>query len=65
MLHLFSSNETIDEVSTKDLVYMSVPFIQAEVELNARATQRDERMLHLRKAQVCSMLCIEILLHIH
>lgn len=60
-LHLFSRNETLDDVSSGDLIYMTAPFILGEVELNARATERDRRLELLRKAQVIvifSVTCI-------
>ncbi|KAH8117003.1 TAP42-like protein [Phellopilus nigrolimitatus] len=60
-LHLFSTNETLEEVSTRDLIYMTVPFILAELESSARATQRDDRLARLRKAQVHFKLFISLL----
>ncbi|KAI5117471.1 hypothetical protein M0805_007176 [Coniferiporia weirii] len=50
-LHLFSTNESIEEVSTKDLIYMTGPSVLAEVELNARSTERQDRLARLRRAQ--------------
>ncbi|KAL5529587.1 hypothetical protein ACEPAG_5572 [Sanghuangporus baumii] len=50
-LGLFSPNESLDEVTTRDLVYMTVPFVLGELESNARATERDDRLRHLRRAQ--------------
>ncbi|KLO19262.1 TAP42-like protein [Schizopora paradoxa] len=50
-LHLFSPNETLDDVSLGDLIYMTAPYILGEVELNARATERERRLELLRKAQ--------------
>ena len=54
-LGLFSPNESLDEVATKDMVYMTVPFILGELELNARATEREDRLRRLRRAQVCPL----------
>lgn len=51
-LNLFSPNESIEEVATKDLLFMTVSFILAEVESNTRTANRDERMASLKKAQV-------------
>ena len=51
-LSLFSPNESLEELSSKDLLYMTVPFIIAELESNAVATKRAERLARLRKAQV-------------
>ncbi|KAL5511278.1 TAP42 [Sanghuangporus vaninii] len=50
-LGLFSPNESLDEVTTRDLVYMSVPFVLGELESNARATERDDRLRRLRRSQ--------------
>jgi immunoglobulin-binding protein 1 len=50
-LSLFSSNETLEDVSTRDLVYILVPFVSAELETRVKATERDERIIHLGMAQ--------------
>ncbi|TDL24996.1 serine/threonine protein phosphatase PP2A-associated protein [Rickenella mellea] len=50
-LHIFSKNETLDDIATRDLIYLTVPFVFAEVELNARASNPEERALRLRQAQ--------------
>ncbi|KAL5489940.1 TAP42 [Sanghuangporus weigelae] len=50
-LGLFSPNESLDEVTTRDLVYMTVPFVLGELESNARATERDDRLRRLRSSQ--------------
>ena len=52
-LNLFSPNEALDELSTRNLLYITLPFILAEVELHARSTKRDERLERLRRAYVC------------
>ena len=49
---LYSPNESLEELPTKDMIYMSVPFIIAEVESSARTTNRSERMERLKNAQV-------------
>ncbi|PAV23868.1 serine threonine phosphatase pp2a-associated [Pyrrhoderma noxium] len=49
-LNLFSPNEALDELSTRNLLYITLPFILAEVELHARSTKRDERLERLRRA---------------
>ena len=59
-LGLFSPNETIEEVTTKDLVYMTVPFVLGELEVNARAMERDDRLRRLGVAQVCTQLFLLI-----
>jgi TAP42-like family len=55
-LALFSPNETLDDISTQDLVYLSVPYVSAEIESRARAIERDERLARLREAEV-RLLC--------
>ncbi|KAI0318820.1 TAP42-like protein, partial [Amylostereum chailletii] len=51
-LGLFSPNETLEDISTRDLVYLLVPFVLAEAENRARATERDDRLVRLQEAQV-------------
>jgi hypothetical protein len=51
-LALFSPNETLDDISTQDLVYLFVPYVSAEIESRARAIERDERLARLREAEV-------------
>lgn len=51
-LHLFSPNEALEEVSSRDLIYMNVPFILAELDLIARTTERSDRLLRLKRAKV-------------
>jgi hypothetical protein len=51
-LALFSPNETLDDISTQDLVYLFLPHVSAEIETRARAIERDERLTRLREAQV-------------
>ncbi|KAI0293543.1 TAP42-like protein [Russula brevipes] len=50
-LDLFSPNETLEDISTQDLVYLFVPYVSAEVESRARAIERDERLARLREAE--------------
>ncbi|KAF9246397.1 TAP42-like protein [Melanogaster broomeanus] len=50
-LSLFSPNETLEDISTRDLVYLSVPYIRAEVQNRLRTTDRDERMTNLMQIQ--------------
>ena len=52
-LSLFSSNETLDDVSTRDLVYMTVPFVRAEAENRAPVQGRADRLEHMQQAEVC------------
>jgi hypothetical protein len=51
-LSLFSPNETLEDISTRDLVYISIPYIRAEVQNRVRTTHRDERMSNLTQVQV-------------
>ncbi|KAH0830692.1 TAP42-like family-domain-containing protein [Lanmaoa asiatica] len=50
-LSLFSSNEILDDVSTPDLAYLSLPFIRAEVQNRVRTTDRDDRTSNLTQVQ--------------
>jgi len=49
---LFSPNETHDDISTQDLVYLFIPYVSAEIESRARAIKRDERLSRLGEAKV-------------
>ena len=59
-LALFSPNETLDDISTQNLVYLFVPYVSAEIESRARAIERDERLGRLREAEVCPVCLIPI-----
>ncbi|KAF7965492.1 hypothetical protein HWV62_43254 [Athelia sp. TMB] len=50
-LSLFSPNEALEDISTKDLVYLLVPFVAAELQGRLKAVERDVRMAHLGTAQ--------------
>ncbi|KAI0042691.1 TAP42-like protein [Auriscalpium vulgare] len=50
-LALFSPNESLEDISSRDLVYLLVPFALAEIEQHTRATERDARLTHLREAE--------------
>ncbi|KAG5220903.1 serine threonine protein phosphatase pp2a-associated protein [Salix suchowensis] len=52
-LGLFSPNETIEDISTRDLVYLLVPYIYAQVIERMRTTEREDRLASLAQAQVC------------
>lgn len=52
-LGLFSPNETIEDISTRDLIYLLVPYVYAQVIERIRTTERDERLASLAQAQVC------------
>ncbi|KZP21163.1 TAP42-like protein [Athelia psychrophila] len=50
-LSLFSSNESLEDISTRDLVYLLVPFVAAELQGRVKAIEHDVRMSHLGTAQ--------------
>ncbi|KAK7467432.1 Type 2A phosphatase-associated protein 42 [Stygiomarasmius scandens] len=50
-LSLFSPNETLEDISTRDLVYLLVPFVFAEVQGRVRTTEREERQASLQLIQ--------------
>ena len=51
-LALFSPNESLVDISTRDLVYLFVPFALAEIENRSRTTDFKERMIRIGRAQV-------------
>ncbi|KAF8503260.1 TAP42-like protein [Russula emetica] len=50
-LALFSPNETLDDISTQDLVYLFLPYVSADIESRARAIERNERLSRLVEAK--------------
>ncbi|KAH7923469.1 TAP42-like protein [Leucogyrophana mollusca] len=50
-LSLFSSNESLEDISTRDLVYLTVPYVLADVQNRIKTTDRDERMTVLGQVQ--------------
>ncbi|KAA1469425.1 TAP42-like protein [Dentipellis sp. KUC8613] len=50
-LSLFSPNETLEDISTRDLVYLLVPYVIADVEGRVRTTDIEDRLVHLREQQ--------------
>ncbi|KAL4244931.1 TAP46-like protein [Abortiporus biennis] len=50
-LSLFSPNETLGDISTKNLVYLFVPYVAAEVQNRARTLDPDERMENILRIQ--------------
>ncbi|KAF5373588.1 hypothetical protein D9758_000807 [Tetrapyrgos nigripes] len=50
-LSLFSPNETLEDISTRDLAYLLVPYVMAEVQGRVRTTERDERQASLEQSQ--------------
>ena len=51
-LSLFSPNETLEDITTPDLVYLFVPYVIAEVLGRVKALERDDRMRLLQQAEV-------------
>ncbi|KAL1689200.1 serine/threonine protein phosphatase PP2A-associated protein [Schizophyllum commune] len=50
-LSLFSPNETLEDITTPDLVYLFVPYVIAEVLGRVKALERDDRMRLLQQAE--------------
>ncbi|KAG7448121.1 TAP42-like protein [Guyanagaster necrorhizus] len=50
-LALFSSNETLDDISTQNLIYLTVPYVCAEVQGRVRTTEREDRFISIVQAQ--------------
>lgn len=51
-LSIFSSNETVDDISTRDLVYLTVPYVFAEIQNRVRTESREHRVNSLIQIQV-------------
>jgi len=52
LLSLFSPNETLEEISTKNLPFLFVLYVLAEVENRVRTNGRQERLARIRSIQV-------------
>ncbi|KAJ7709493.1 TAP42-like protein [Mycena rosella] len=50
-LSLFSPNEILEDISTRDLIYLLVPYALAEVQGRVRAEGNDERIVFLTQSQ--------------
>ncbi|KAF8163496.1 TAP42-like protein [Crassisporium funariophilum] len=50
-LSMFSPNETLEDISTRDLVYLTVPYVFAEVQGRVMASNRIERLNSLIQAE--------------
>ncbi|KAF9265684.1 hypothetical protein L218DRAFT_957310 [Marasmius fiardii PR-910] len=50
-LSIFSPNETLEDISTKDLIYLLLPFVLSEVQGRVRTTEREDRLESLEKSQ--------------
>jgi immunoglobulin-binding protein 1 len=51
-LSLFSENETLEDISTGDLVYLFVPYVDAELHDRTYRPDPLERLMGLRQIQV-------------
>ncbi|KAG1742418.1 TAP42-like protein [Suillus occidentalis] len=51
-LSLFSSNEILEDISTRNLVYLFARYVLAEVQNRMKTIDRDERMTVLKQTQV-------------
>lgn len=49
---MFSPNETLEDISTRDLVYLAVPYVFAEVQGRTKTTARVDRMNSLIQTEV-------------
>jgi immunoglobulin-binding protein 1 len=54
-LSLFSSNDVLEDISTRNLVYLFARYVLAEVQNRMKTTDRDERITVLKKTQVNSL----------
>ncbi|KAF8964013.1 serine/threonine protein phosphatase PP2A-associated protein [Flammula alnicola] len=50
-LSIFSPNETLDDISTRDLVYLTVPYIFSEVQGRVKTSNRVDRLNALIQAE--------------
>lgn len=50
-LSLFSANETLEDISTRDLAYLFVPYVITEVQGRVRTLDMEERLAQLLQAQ--------------
>jgi len=60
LLSLFSPNETLENVSTKNLPFLFVPYTLAEAENRVCAHGRQERLAQIRSIQVCYVVYVII-----
>ncbi|KAF5387546.1 hypothetical protein D9757_006569 [Collybiopsis confluens] len=55
-LSIFSPNETLEDISTRDLIYLLVPFVSAQVQDRLRTTHPEERAGILERSHLQSFL---------
>jgi immunoglobulin-binding protein 1 len=65
-MSLFSDNETLEDISTRDLVYLFVPFVQAEVQDRVYFPDPTRRLVGVREAQVspCEAVAYQLFLNL-
>lgn len=51
-LSIFSPNETLEDISTQDLIYLTVPYIVSELQGRLKTTDRVERLNLLDQTEV-------------
>lgn len=51
-LSLFSPNETVEDITTRDLIYLTLPFVLAEAQSREQLDSRSERLESLTQTQV-------------
>lgn len=51
-LALFSPNEQLADIPTRDLVYLLVPYVLSEVQSRVRATEREDRLDLVKEVKV-------------
>jgi len=49
---IFSPNETLEDISTRDLVYLTVPYVFSEVQNRVSTTEPTDRLTSLIQAEV-------------
>jgi immunoglobulin-binding protein 1 len=55
-LSLFSLNESVDDISTRDLVYLFAPYVAAEAEGRIKTSEPEDRIERIRFTQVSFIL---------
>lgn len=51
-LSIFSPNETLEDISTQDLIYLTVPYVASEVQARLKTTNRSKRLKSLNETEV-------------
>ncbi|KAF8798193.1 hypothetical protein BYT27DRAFT_7123978 [Phlegmacium glaucopus] len=60
-LSIFSPNETLEDISTQDLIYLSVPYVVSEVQGRLKTTDRVERLNLLNESEKYVQSFIELM----